>query len=165
MSRTLACCLLLLAAPASLPAQDKGDPKVDPGDAKKAAELKWIKALVGDFMDAGFRGEYDQATVLLSAELRKALDGSTEPGRTFVGNRFGPHLISQGAKTWSLTSDEISPELDEAVVRGIAAGDDGMAEFTVRVTKENGKWRVHQFTVGNWKKKAKDSEKDKDKKQ
>ncbi len=153
MSRSLVCLLLLLATPAALPAQDKGEPKGDPADARKAAELKWVKTLVSDFMDAGMRGEYDQAVVLLSADLKKALEGTTEPGRTFLYNRFGVYLSSQGARSWSLTSDEISPELDEAVVRGVAASEEGQAEFTVRVTKDNGKWRVHQFTVGAWKKK------------
>jgi hypothetical protein len=121
---------------------------------KKAAELKWAKEVVTDFMSAGTQREYDQATVLLSAELRKALEKSSEPGSTFVQNRFSVYL--KQAKDWTITSEAIAPDEDEAVFRGKSSLDDMEAEYTVRVVKEkdSGKWRVNLFTVGKWKKKA-----------
>jgi hypothetical protein len=143
MTRALTCLLLLLPCAAE-PAQDRPD--------KKAAELKWAKEVVTDFMTAGLRGEHNQAVVLLSAELKKALESTSEPDRTFVYNRFGVYL--NGAKAWSVSKEEIAPDMDEAVFRGTCTGDEGQAEFTVRVVKEKdtGKWRVHLFSVGRWKK-------------
>jgi len=144
MARVLAGWLLLLLSVAAS-AQEKTD--------KKVAELKWAKTLVTDFLSAGTKREYDQATVLLSEELKKALEKSSEPGRTFVSNRFSVYL--KGAKDWSITSEDIAPDQDEAVFRGVSSLGQEEAPFTVRVVKEkdSGKWRVNLFKVGEWKKK------------
>jgi hypothetical protein len=142
MTRVLACWLLLACAAA--PAQEKPE--------KKDAELKWAKTVVTDFMTAGLRGEHDQLSVMLSADLKKALEKTSEPDRTFVYNRFAVYL--KGTKAWS-SSEEIAPDQDEATFRGTCTGEEGQAEFTVRVVKEkdSGKWRVHLFSVSPWKKK------------
>jgi len=124
----------------------------DAAEVKKAAELRWAMEVARDFLTAGTRGEYDQATVLLAADLKQALEKSSEPGPTFLNNRFTGHLRS--AKTWSFGAGEIAPDMDESVHRGKFSGEAGEADFTVRVAKEKdgGKWRVNQFTVGEWKK-------------
>lgn len=150
MARVLACSLLLLACVAAA-AQDKSD--------KKEAELKWAKGVVNDFMTAGIRGEYEQAAILLADELKKTLAPTSQPDTTFITNRFARTL--NGTKSWSIAAEEMSPDQDEACFRGTCTGERGEVEFSARVVKEkeSGKWRVLQFTVGEWKKKVEEPKK------
>jgi hypothetical protein len=147
--------LLLLVVVSALVMDDCGaDASAQDRPDKKTAKLRWANAVATDFMTAGVRGEYEQATLLLSDELKKAIQNSGEPGPTFIGNRF--NIALQGAKSWSITTANIAPDYDEAVFRGIASRDDEEAEFTVRVgkEKETGTWRVNLFLAGAWKKKG-----------
>ncbi len=145
MSRVLASVLLLLLSVAALAQQ--------PPD-KKDAELKWAREIASDFLSAGLRQDHVQASVLVASDLKKAVEKDRTTLDSFLSSHFST-LRMQGAKTWTFASEIIAPDKDEAVFRGQCTGDTGEADITVRVVKEkeSGKWRVHLFAIGRWKKK------------
>jgi hypothetical protein len=152
MTRILA---VLVAASFGALASAEDKPKKKPNADASAADLKWAKGVADDFLTAGTCGEFDQAVLLMAPDMRKALEATSEPGKTFVQNRF--HTYLDGAKSWSITGAEMAPDRDEATFKGAFRKDDKEANFTVRVTKEKdgGKWRVSFFTVTPLEKKEK----------
>jgi hypothetical protein len=114
-------------------------------DAKKDAEMKWAKEVATDFLRAGLNRDYSTAETLVTADFKRAL----KEANLTVGDRLRA-VVNDGAESWVVTSEEMAPDQDEAVVRGTFKGKNGEAEFSVRVTKEKegGKWRVCFFTAG-----------------
>src|SRR5262249_15007514 len=98
------------------------------GDAKKDAELKWAKEVATDFLRAGLNRDYSTAETLVTAEFKKAL----KEANLTVADRLR-EVVNNGAESWAVTSEEMAPDQDEAVVRGTFKGKNGEAEFSVRV--------------------------------
>ena len=117
---------------------------VPEGDAKKDAEMKWAKEVATDFLRAGLNRDFSTAETLVTADFKKAL----KEANLTVADRLR-EVVNNGAESWAVTSEEMAPDQDEAVVRGTFKGKNGEAEFSVRVTKEKvgGKWRVCFFTA------------------
>jgi hypothetical protein len=130
------CVLTVLVAGLFLP--------VPEGDAKKDAEMKWAKEVATDFLRAGLNRDFSTAETLVTADFKKAL----KEANLTVADRLR-EVVNNGAESWAVTSEEMAPDQDEAVVRGTFKGKNGEAEFSVRVTKEKvgGKWRVCFFTA------------------
>jgi hypothetical protein len=139
MARFLTCVFLCaLALPAAR------------GEDDKKAELAWAKEVATDFLNAGLSGNYASAEVLATAEFKKALQESGPSSVTFL---LSSAAAGGGAESWSITTEEIAPDRDEAVFRGSLKGKKGEAAFSVRVVKEKdgGKWRVGFFAAGPYK--------------
>jgi hypothetical protein len=145
MLRSIVCFGLVLAYGSATVGQstDKAD--------RKQEELKWSKGVVLDFLVAAVKGEDEQAALLLSEDLRKALEKTGEPGPTFVHTRFSNNRI----RSWQFLAEEIAPDQDEASFQGMFSGEQGEAAFSLRVVKvkESGKWRVQLLVLADWKKK------------
>jgi hypothetical protein len=118
-------------------------------DAKKA-ELAWAKEVAADFLSAGLSGNYASAEALATPEFKKTLQ---ESGPTSVTSLLSSAAAGGGAESWSISTEEIAPDKDEAMFRGTFRGKKGEAAFSVRVIKEKdgGKWRVGFFAAGPYK--------------
>ena len=125
--------LLLSCGPIAVAADDKD---------RKAAEMKWAKGVVTDFVDLTNRGQWPQGGALLTASLRTCLDPKNEG--------FGPaHFgLFGNLKEVTFTSEEMSPDQDEVLLRGTAKDaniKNALVKVQFRVVKEQGKWRIGQF--------------------
>lgn len=120
------------------------------GEDDKKAELAWAKEVATDFLNAGLGGNYASAETLATAEFKKTLHESGPSSVTFL---LSSAAAGGGAESWSITTEEIAPDKDEAVFRGAFRGKKGEAAFSVRVVKEKdgGKWRVSFFAAGPYK--------------
>jgi predicted amidohydrolase YtcJ len=116
---------------------------------RQIAEMKWAKEIVLDFFVAAKASFDEQAVSLLASELKKSIP--PESFGTWIHNRFRLYNID----SWSVNSEEMSPEKDEVLFRGTFRGLQGEAPFSVRVVKEKdgGKWRIVFYAVGEWKRK------------
>jgi hypothetical protein len=138
MVRSLVTVLILTAVP------------VPEDDTKKAAELKWAKEVATDFLNAGMQTNYASAEALVAPDFKKVLsDGQTSV--TYLLSRAASG--GGGQESWTIASEEIAPDKDEAFFRGTFKAKKSEAEFSLRVAKEKegGKWRVCFFTAGAYK--------------
>jgi hypothetical protein len=120
------------------------------GEDKKKAELAWAKEVAADFLNAGVQGNYASAEALATAEFKKILNDTGPSSVTYLLS-----VVAGGgqAESWSITTEEIAPDNDEAAFRGAFKGKKGEATFSVRVVKEkeSGKWRVGYFASERFK--------------
>jgi hypothetical protein len=118
------------------------------GEDAKTAELAWAKEVATDFLSAGLGGNYASAEALATAEFKKTLQESGPSSITFLLSS-----AAGGAESWTIGTEEIAPDKDEAVFRGAFRGKKGEATFSLRVAKEKdgGKWRVSFFAADAWK--------------
>jgi hypothetical protein len=129
--------LLILAVTASAAAEP---------NAKKQADLEWAKSVATDCLEAILHGNYRTATVLVTAEFKKAL---SEEG-TSVLDRFRDAGMGE-PDSWAITDYGIAPDQDEASIRGHFKGKQGRAAFSMRVEKDpDKKWRISFITVGRY---------------
>jgi hypothetical protein len=118
------------------------------GEDVKKAELAWAKEVATDFLDAALGGNYASAEALATADFKKTLQESGPTTITFLLSS-----AAGGAESWSIGTEEIAPDKDEAVFRGTFRSKKGAAALSVRVVKEKdgGKWRVSFFAAGPYK--------------
>jgi hypothetical protein len=123
---------------------------VHAGDDKKEPELKWAKGILADFLQSVKSQEFDQAELLMTKEFKQALDKY----QAVISSGMKGWFMTKGAPgdTWEITSEEMSPDRDEIVLRGLFKKEKEEAEFSARVVKEcdGGKWRVSYLHCGGW---------------
>lgn len=120
-------------------------------ESKKDAELRWAKGVAEDFLNAAFWGELEQAESLLDATFKKAFATQGEKRlREWLNNSIG----TQGFRSPVVSSEEISPDQDEASFKGTFKGISSPYQFSLRVVKdkESGKWRVNYLQFNEVKK-------------
>lgn len=125
---------------------------VHAGDANKEAELKWAKGVVSDFLQSAKQQDYDQAEILVTKELKDVMQKVIRNFYTGVRGWISEHRLEEAS--WSFGGEEISPDRDEAVIKGTFKRDKEDADFTFRLVKEkdNGKWRINYLSCGKWSK-------------
>jgi hypothetical protein len=126
---------------------------VQAGDSKKAAELKWAKGVITDFLQSAKQQDYDQAELLMTRDLKETLDKVNRNFSNGLNGWVGHNNLEEA--TWTFGDEDISPDKDEAVIRGAFHRDKQEAKFTFRVVKDNGKWRVGYVYCGKWTKQKK----------
>jgi hypothetical protein len=116
-------------------------------DAKTQAELAWPKSVATDCLEAILHGNYRTATVLVTADFKKAL---SEEG-TSVLDRFRDAGMGE-PDSWVISVYAMAPGEDEASIRGYFKGKKGVAAFSMRIAKDyDKKWRISFITVGRYK--------------
>src|SRR5206468_724793 len=105
------------------------------------------KEVAVDFLNAGLQNNYASAEALVTAEFKRVL----KEGSTSVTDRLS-EVMGNGAEAWSVTSEGMAPDKDEALFRGTFKGKQGEAPFSLRVVKEKegGKWRIGFFAAGGF---------------
>ena len=132
MRALLAFCIGLAACAGPLHADD---------DAKKKAELKWARGVADDFLGAAKRGDKAGVEALLAGEYAKLLterDVFKSPPAEVMAEKTG------GFEKATISAEDISPDQDEAVFKGVLESKSGTRAFTLRVVKgkDAGRWRV-----------------------
>lgn len=121
------------------------------GDAKKEAELKWAKGVLSDFLQSARSRDYDQMEILMTKELRQAM----EKYESFVGKGTKGWSLTKDipGESWAIKSEEISPDIDEIVLKGHFKREKEESEFSTRLVKEkdSGKWRITYIYSSEWK--------------
>jgi hypothetical protein len=113
-------------------------------ETKKAAELKWAKGVMSDFLDAAFGGRLAHAEALLDVTLKKTMAKESE---TRLRDWLNNSIAIQEFRDPKITSESIAPDQDEAAFKGTFQGKDRHFTFSLRVLKEkeSGEWRVSYF--------------------
>jgi hypothetical protein len=118
-------------------------PATDPvksGDA--SADLKWTKDLVESFFTAVQDTRYSEAAGLI-----------------VNGEHYSNHIKQMGVRSWTIKSQEMAPDKNEASFRGTYVGSDTDAvgktreyEFLIRVVKQqdSGLWRISFISDSVW---------------
>ncbi len=124
------------------------------GDAKKDAEIKWAKGVLFDFLQSTKSQEFEQAELLMTKDLKEAMDKKV---REFVpGLRGWAAQLGIEAVAWSVSSEDISPDKDEAVFIGSfkkpkeETKEEATFKFRLIKDKDNGKWRVSYVHCDGW---------------
>jgi hypothetical protein len=118
-------------------------------DPKKDAELKWAREMAEDFLNDIVAGKWNNAAALTSKSYHNERWGrgfnaiKGEMDGTLDGHKPGQELTA-----WTIASQQIAPDQDEASFRGQLTGPQYAGEFTLRIIKQkdDGKWRVEQFS-------------------
>jgi hypothetical protein len=115
--------------------------------AKKTEDLKWAKEVATDFVNSVLHQNLIAADMLVAEEFQKAAKAKTFRDGSATEALYG--LVTVGAVGWSIESEVISPDADEAVFRGTFKHAGGDSELSVRVAKqhESGKWRVFFYDI------------------
>jgi hypothetical protein len=123
---------------------------VQAGDSKKESELKWAKGVLIDFLQSAKSQEYEQAELLMTKDLKEAMDKEVRNFLPGLRGWLGANNLESA--TWTISGEDVSPEKDEAKFSGLFKKDKDEAEFTFRVIKEkdSGKWRVAFVHCGKW---------------
>jgi hypothetical protein len=115
-------------------------------DVKKKAEFKWARGVADEFLKAVNKRDGANVEALLVPEYAKLLKdrtfGNPEPADA-VYDRIG------SIDKWTITGEDISPDQDEAVFKGVVESKRGTRAFTLRVAKvkDAGRWRVCLLSV------------------
>jgi hypothetical protein len=115
--------------------------------ATRHTELPWARGVAEDFLAAWIKGSTAQAELLVTEEMKKR----------YAKYPQGPALASElldlsytGLSSGGITEEQLAPEQDEArfigKLRGTRNGRPIDADFTLRVVREAGKWRVSFYS-------------------
>lgn len=104
-------------------------------DSKKEAEAKWAKEVAQHFLDAFAAGN--------AGAMKTA---STKAYAAEITNLS----IEGGPVKFTITSQEMSPNLEQASVKGVVdfKGVGKRRAFTILMEKEEGRWKVSSFSQG-----------------
>jgi hypothetical protein len=127
-------------------------------EAKKKAELKWARSVADDFLAALKAEDYKSASALLTGEYAKILQGSSVPAA--VPEALQGKLRGDIVKV-TTSSEDISPDKDEAQLKGQVERATETQAFVLRVVKEkeSGRWRVGFLQVDKAQAKPKEPKK------
>lgn len=121
-------------------------PPSQPHPHSGSRSVEWSKRVAEDFLAASISGNNAEAEMLLTEELKKRYERYPQCGA------LATRLLDvkyAGRTAGRITSERIAPDEDEArftgMLRGERNGNPIESEFSLRVVRESGKWRVSYF--------------------
>jgi hypothetical protein len=128
----------------------KSDPerKENTPDPRKEAELKWAREVAENFLNDIVAGKWDNAAAVTSRNYTTKFGTGFNAVLGEMDGSLEGHKKGQELTGWTISSQQIAPDLDETSFRGELKGHNRAGEFTLRVVKQkdNHKWRVEQFS-------------------
>jgi hypothetical protein len=132
-------------------ADDRGPTRVEPdstaAQVKKQSELQWARGVADDFLAAWIGGHNAEAEMLLTEDLKKRYE--RYPQCTPLATRL-LDVKYAGLTAGTILTERIAPDEDETRFTGKLTGTRNgkpiESEFSLRVVKESGKWRVTYFS-------------------
>jgi hypothetical protein len=148
-------CLLVLAAALGAVGCGGGNAPSAPGpqpapaaDPKKEAELKWAREIAENFLNDIVARKWENA----AEATTKAFKANDRNGIYSLRPEIEGTDVKEpdgGVTAWTISTQEIAPDHDEASFRGTLTGPMRSGSFSLRVVKDKddgGKWRVAQFS-------------------